>query len=426
MLADFEILYAPIVTSDGSEAGKYSSIPRSALERVHSLKSSYMEMKNDMLEEVQVMTTRIVAPAKEARAAIQPYKKIIKKREDRKLDYERYKNRTENYEKKTKRSEREDKALSKSQVDLSAATAGYQAADEYLKSTLPGLTNATYSILPHLLNSQIMIQNTLLAHLYTSLHNFAQEHSFQSPPPEMEEIVATFEANFTPLRIEVESKIKTIANGKAVREPMTLGKESRSLTGLNVRNGFAQRRTSSQTSVPSAARRPSPSPSPSTEAPPHQPPRVDLSSKPKIQPTSSRPRPQPSPGSLTPDPNAAGGTPSPSVSPALEAKDYFAPASHTNTFRPRQPSTSLASAVSASSVGKKKPPPPPPPPKRIPSFQYQYVTALYDFEGQGSGDLRFREGDRIKVVKKTDSEHDWWEGELEGVRGSFPANYCKI
>jgi len=40
--------------------------------------------------------------------------------------------------------------------------------------------------------------------------------------------------------------------------------------------------------------------------------------------------------------------------------------------------------------------------------------------------LRFREGDRIKVVKKTDSEHDWWEGELEGVRGSFPANYCKI
>jgi hypothetical protein len=381
-----------------------------------------MELKNEMLEEVQVMSTRIVGPAKEARTAIQPYKKVIKKREDRKLDYERYKSRTENYEKKTKRSEREDRSLAKYQVELSAATAEYQAADEHLRSTLPGLTSATYSILPHLLNSQIMIQNTLLAHLYTSLHNFAQEHSFQSPPPEMEEIIATFESDFTPLRLELEGKIKTIANGKAVREPMTLGKESKSLTGLNIRNGFAQRRTNSQPSAASATKRPSAS----GESLSSQLPSVDQSSKPKIQSSSSRSLPQLSPGMLTPDPNTAGSTPSPSASPALEQKDYFAPASHSNTYRPRQPSsTSIASAASALSIGKKKPPPPPPP-KRNLSYQDQYVTALYDFEGQGPGDLAFREGDRIKVVKKTDSEQDWWEGELRGAKGSFPANYCKM
>jgi hypothetical protein len=74
---------------------------------------------------------------------------------------------------------------------------------------------------------------------------------------------------------------------------------------------------------------------------------------------------------------------------------------------------------------KKKPPPPPP--KRIGSQNSGlYAIALYSFEGQGQGDLRFREGDRIKVVKKTDSTDDWWEGELNGVKGSFPANYCKI
>ena len=421
MLSDFEILYSTIVASDGSEAEKYNATPRSTMRRVQLLKNSYMELKNDMLEEVQVMSTRIVGPAKETRAAIQPYKKVIKKREDRKLDYERYKGRTESYEKKTKRSEREDRALAKYQVDLSAATAEYQAADEHLKSTLPGLTTATYSILPHLLNSQIMIQNTLLAHLYTSLHNFAQEHSFQSPPPEMEEIIATFESDFTPLRLELESKIKTIANGKAVREPMTLGKESRSLTGLNIRNGFTQRRTSSQSSAPSKR------PSVSVEPPSSQPPSVDLYSKPKLQSSSSRSLSQLSTGMLTPDPNTAGSTPSPSASPALEQKDYFSPASHSNTYRPRNPSsTSIASAASASSIGKKKPPPPPPPPKRNPSYQDQYVTALYDFDGQGPGDLAFREGDRIKVVKKTESEQDWWEGELRGAKGSFPANYCRM
>jgi hypothetical protein len=36
------------------------------------------------------------------------------------------------------------------------------------------------------------------------------------------------------------------------------------------------------------------------------------------------------------------------------------------------------------------------------------VTALYDFAGQGSGDLVFREGDRIRVTKKTGSTDDWW------------------
>jgi amphiphysin len=75
-------------------------------------------------------------------------------------------------------------------------------------------------------------------------------------------------------------------------------------------------------------------------------------------------------------------------------------------------------------AGKKKPPPPPPP-KKIGSFHAQYVTAMYDFDSHTAGDLSFREGDRIKVIKKTESSQDWWEGEVNGARGSFPANYCK-
>jgi amphiphysin len=74
-------------------------------------------------------------------------------------------------------------------------------------------------------------------------------------------------------------------------------------------------------------------------------------------------------------------------------------------------------------AGKKKPPPPPP--KKIGSFQSEYVTAMYDFDSHTAGDLSFREGDRIRVVKKTESSQDWWEGEIGGVKGSFPANYCK-
>lgn len=56
----------------------------------------------------------------------------------------------------------------------------------------------------------------------------------------------------------------------------------------------------------------------------------------------------------------------------------------------------------------------------------EYVTAIYDFEAQQAGDLEFRKGDRIRIVKKTGSTADWWEGELRGVQGSFPANYVGV
>jgi len=403
MIADLETLYTPILTSNGNEADRYTPTPRTAFQRVHSLKEGYLELKNDMLEEVQAMNTRIVTPAKEVRAALQPYKKVIKKREDHKLDYERYKGRTENYEKKTKRSDREDKALTKYQVDLSAATSAYEAADDHLRNTLPVLTAATYSLLPHLLNSQIMIQNSLLAHLYTCLHTFAQDFQFESPPPEMDEIIAQFEAEFTPMRRDIESSIKMIAGGKAVRESMALGKESKSLSGLNIRNGISNRKPSSQGAAPSITKRPSlgagpPSPGVSP---------VDRSRLPSVATSQRRPSPSPSPAMLSPD-------------TAADA-DYFG--------RPRQPSSySISSTTSIGSAqalaaGKKKPPPPPPP-KRSPSDQGFWVTALYDFRGE-PGDLSFREGDRIRVVKRTGSEQDWWEGELRGARGAFPANYCK-
>jgi hypothetical protein len=72
-------------------------------------------------------------------------------------------------------------------------------------------------------------------------------------------------------------------------------------------------------------------------------------------------------------------------------------------------------------MGKKKPPPPPP----RQNSNWVFVTALYDFGGQGEGDLVFSEGDKIRVIKQTDSKDDWWQGELRGVKGAFPANYCE-
>ncbi|KAM6958124.1 SH3 domain-containing YSC84-like protein 1 [Tautogolabrus adspersus] len=52
------------------------------------------------------------------------------------------------------------------------------------------------------------------------------------------------------------------------------------------------------------------------------------------------------------------------------------------------------------------------------------VTATHPFQGEQPGDLSFIPGDRITIVTKTESQYDWWEGQLaDGRVGIFPANF---
>ncbi|KAJ4392982.1 hypothetical protein N0V93_002186 [Gnomoniopsis smithogilvyi] len=66
-----------------------------------------------------------------------------------------------------------------------------------------------------------------------------------------------------------------------------------------------------------------------------------------------------------------------------------------------------------------------------PNFQSKAVkkneaVALYTFEAEQPGDLGFKKGDIITVLKKTDSDNDWWTGMIGTKHGSFPSNYVKM
>ena len=280
-----------------------------------------------------------------------------------------------------------------------------------------------------------MTQNTLLAQSYTLLHDFCDGESFPDPPPSANEIMSAWDVDFRPVKQEVES-IACIAGGKTVRMSMKIEEKPHgTVTGLNIRNGISSQRHPSRTedkhhnsmsirNGTSAQRRPSgnqsnalmpPSPAMSTSSDPPSPDYRE-NSRPRISSVPS----QTLLGLATPNYSSSAVTsPSPG-DPAMHAPagprgDYF--------NRDRLPSNS-STALASIAAGKKKPPPPPP--KRNSSAQGIWVTALYEFAGQGHGDLVFREGDRIKVTKKTESTDDWWEGELNGVHGSFPANYCQL
>jgi len=49
--------------------------------------------------------------------------------------------------------------------------------------------------------------------------------------------------------------------------------------------------------------------------------------------------------------------------------------------------------------------------------------ALYDYDAMQPDELTFKENDLITLVKKVDA--DWWQGELRGKVGMFPANYVE-
>ncbi|KAH8666736.1 DUF500 and domain-containing protein [Xylariales sp. PMI_506] len=54
------------------------------------------------------------------------------------------------------------------------------------------------------------------------------------------------------------------------------------------------------------------------------------------------------------------------------------------------------------------------------------AIALFTFEGTEPGDLSFKKGDVITVLKKTENETDWWTGMVGTKHGIFPSNYVKM
>ncbi|KAI3405706.1 hypothetical protein KGF56_001312 [Candida oxycetoniae] len=54
------------------------------------------------------------------------------------------------------------------------------------------------------------------------------------------------------------------------------------------------------------------------------------------------------------------------------------------------------------------------------------AIALYSFKGEQSGDLPFKKGDVIDILKRTETVDDWWTGRNNGVTGIFPANYVEL
>ncbi|KAF3917916.1 hypothetical protein ABW20_dc0108900 [Dactylellina cionopaga] len=53
------------------------------------------------------------------------------------------------------------------------------------------------------------------------------------------------------------------------------------------------------------------------------------------------------------------------------------------------------------------------------------AVALYTFDADQPGDLGFKKGEIITIVKRSDSKNDWWTGKIGTRTGIFPSNYVE-
>ncbi|KAL2203142.1 DUF500 domain-containing protein [Sarocladium strictum] len=60
------------------------------------------------------------------------------------------------------------------------------------------------------------------------------------------------------------------------------------------------------------------------------------------------------------------------------------------------------------------------------SLNKNEAVAVFTFDADQPGDLGFKKGEVITVLKKTDSDNDWWTGMIGSRHGIFPSNYVKM
>ncbi|KAL2758608.1 hypothetical protein ACRALDRAFT_1068881 [Sodiomyces alcalophilus JCM 7366] len=430
LVKEYTEVYDPPVGELDSIYRQSRPTPALQVKRTFGLREAYGELKAELLQEVAGIDVQVIRPATDALDFIQPIRKTIKKRENKRLDYEKAQDKVKKLQKKANRTVKEDAALAKAESDMNVVSEEFQIADDHLRGTLPPLISSVFSLIPYLLASLAIIENRLLGVYYTVLHTYCQDHEFPSPPPPMDHVISQWASQFKPVQTEAES-MAILARGKAVRMPMATNQDAQSgnpaprNTQHRITSGFLPGSTEKNGTDPATKRA---ARIPSTDS-------AAASIKSDASPQSSRK----SSHSTLQLPRSRVGLPtdfttatslsqpstsrplSPGYTPSRERSDYFGHQSHLAASAVASPQGRSASA--GSGLVKKKPPPPPP--ARRMRTPVEYVVAEHDFISDQDGDLSFREGDRIRIVKKTQMLQDWWVGELGGVQGNFPANYCR-
>ncbi|KAI8448751.1 hypothetical protein BY996DRAFT_8415918 [Phakopsora pachyrhizi] len=397
--------YITLLSPMSNEEDLSTRYPESAktIEQMASYQELITDLRDTIQPELDLIESRIIAPVKEYLEVLKSARKMIVKRDHKLIDFDRHNNAYMKLAEKKEKTLKDEQNIFKIEQDCQAASADYEHYNEILRTQIPRFLQLTNSFISPLFHSFFYMQLNVVYTTYEKLQQFSQgRFDFDQ---------ADIESTFLSRINAASEKVESLTITKRAPSTAKVISEVRQATG----------------EAPPLSAKPSTSSFSSTSRPP--PP--SLSAKPswtgKPGPASYKTNGFSAPG-LAPKPTLSGGF--------KKTQEDQQQSSAAATFAPPPPysmgsnSGSVASAIAqrqSSSTGAGNGPIPPPPPLRSKPSQTQatYVTALYDFQAQAEGDLSFSAGDRIELVKRTESEEDWWTGRLNGVEGVFPGNYVQ-
>jgi amphiphysin len=351
----------PDATEDeGNEAG---------IEACAHYEALVKDLQETLSPELEMIETRVIAPADELLTIIKAVRKTTLKRQHKQLDYDRHAAAYKKLKEKKDKTLKDEKALYKAEADLEQSTADFEYFNDLLKDELPKLFKLEREFILPLFQSFYYMQLNVFYTLHEKMQ--AIDIGYFNFNLEIEE---AFEQKRGDIQDQTEQL--TIVHFKKTggKRPGGLSKyQSKYAIEGGSRYGAIEAAPKSAPATSTALTRRHSNDSMTTPPPPY-------------------------PGHST------------RLSPG-------------SADLGRANSVGNKAADAWEAVAKAKgaaPPPPKPKPARLSGAPAIHATALYDFEAEADGDLSFKVGDVIEITKKGATENEWWTGKLHGQQGQFP------
>lgn len=339
------------------------------------------ELQATLKPELEMIETRIIAPADELLEIIKSIRKMATKRDHKQLDLDRRNASLKKLQDKKERSPKDDERMYQAENNVEIATQEYNYFNDMLKEELPKLFQLEAEFIRPLFQSFYYMQLNIFYTLYARMEEMKIPYF---------DLTTDIEEQFASKRGDIQEQTEKIAithfrvghaKNKLEMTKRRYGKEGDSTAGSGASSRIASPSTASMATSDA-----------STGV---APPAYDYSQQ-QYQPQQ------------------------PAYQPPQQAYAYD----------PNQPQQQTAYPPSAYPLDKKAPPAAPAKPASLGGASAtpapEMCTALYDYTAQAQGDLTMRAGDRIEIVQRTADANGWWTGKLNGQVGVFPGNYVQL
>lgn len=238
-------LYLPIV--ENNEYAMVQETPESSLVAIKGYLATIQEVEARVMPIVTGFGAPFVAKCKTAKECIHSVRKILKKRERKKMDFDRHSHSVEKLLRKQNPTEKDRQNLAQMEQELDAATDIFHTQDEIVKSTIPYfLTTMSEFLNP--LTAQLYLTQLSMYKVWTevlfafsqaqglagTLHSvsalgrpFSQvEFSSRGEPDSYLAISENWAKLFMTIQVRCEQGLETLRNGNAITKSMHSGPPS--------------------------------------------------------------------------------------------------------------------------------------------------------------------------------------------------------